>query len=126
MSSAAIEAYTGRAGDLPTRQADTHAGKALKEWMALAPNGSKRVTEYALASIALAALCAGASQLRAAAGKGMHVAVGKGKQAVAGKVNQLTGKDKQAKPGDTAAVAPAQVFTGASAGGAGAGDYTGT
>jgi len=36
VSSAAIEAYTGRTGDLPTRQADTDAEKALKEWMALA------------------------------------------------------------------------------------------
>jgi len=107
VSSAAIEAYTRRAGDLPTRQADTDAGKALKEWMALAPGGSKRVTEYAPASIALAVLRAGASQLRAAAGRG--------KQAAGGKVNQLTGKNKQAKSGDTAAVAPAQVFTGASA-----------
>jgi len=45
----------------------------------------------------------------------MHVAVGKGKHAAAGKASQLTGKDKQAKPCDTAAVAPTQVSTGASA-----------
>ena len=70
-------------------------------------SGSKRVTEYAPASIALAALRAGAGQLRAAADKG--------KQASGGKVKKLTGKNKQAKSGDTAAVAPAQVFPGASA-----------